>query len=341
MLPQALGYVQFSAPDLDDWRTYGTRLLGLQAVDRSAKTLAFRMDDRKQRVLIDADGRQGVKTFGWEVADATALDALAARLEANGTPVARGARALAEERRVADLVVAKDPLGNTLEFFHGPEIAGDPFVPGRNISGFRTGPLGLGHVVMTGDRIDPVVDFYRNVLGFGLSDYYDHPFPARFMHCNPRHHSLAFVETGKVGMHHLMMELYSFDDIGQGYDLAQLEEGRVGVTLGRHAGDYMTSFYTNTPSGFLVEYGWGGQCIDPETWVATERQEGPSIWGHDRSWLPPEKREEALRMRLKNAEDGLRRPVQVMEGNYNLMPGVCPWWDGITGRAEKRQGGKG
>ena len=23
----------------------------------------------------------------------------------------------------------------------------------------------------------------------------------------------------------------------------------------------------------------------------------------------------------------MREPVQVMEGNYQLMPGVCPWWD--------------
>ena len=30
---------------------------------------------------------------------------------------------------------------------------------------------------------------------------------------------------------------------------------------------------------------------------------------------------------LKNAEAGLRQPVQVIEGNYQLMPGTCPWWD--------------
>ena len=55
----------------------------------------------------------------------------------------------------------------------------------------------------------------------------------------------------------------SFDDVGQGLDLALAEEGRLAVTLGRHAGDYMTSFYTHTPSGFMVEYGWGGKAIDP------------------------------------------------------------------------------
>jgi 2,3-dihydroxybiphenyl 1,2-dioxygenase len=332
---QALGYVGVSATDLGDWRTYGTRHLGLQVVDKSQGSLAFRMDDRVQRIIVDADPghdpTRGVKFCGWEVADAAALDAIAGRIERAGIRVERGTRALADERRVADLVVLADPLGSRVELFHGAEVAAEPFRPGRNISGFRTGPLGVGHVVMTAERIDPAVSFYRDVLGFGLSDYYDRPFRARFLHVNPRHHSLAFVESGRTTVHHMMLELFSFDDVGQGLDLALAEEGRLAVTLGRHAGDYMTSFYSNTPSGFMVEYGWGGKAIDPATWVATERSIGPSLWGHERSWLPPEKRAETLALRLRNAEAGERRPVQVMEGNFELMPGVCPWWDGLSG----------
>ena len=50
---QALGYAGFGSADLDDWRQFGTGLVGLQAVERSASLLAFRMDDRKQRIVID------------------------------------------------------------------------------------------------------------------------------------------------------------------------------------------------------------------------------------------------------------------------------------------------
>ena len=67
--------------------------------------------------------------------------------------------------------------------------------------------------------------FYRDTLGFRLTDYYSHPFVARFLHLNPRHHSLAFIQTGKNAVHHLMMELFSFDDVGQGYDIALGEAG--------------------------------------------------------------------------------------------------------------------
>ena len=48
-----LGYAGFGSADLDDWRQFGTGLVGLQAVERGNSLLAFRMDDRKQRIVID------------------------------------------------------------------------------------------------------------------------------------------------------------------------------------------------------------------------------------------------------------------------------------------------
>ena len=329
MIVQSLGYVGVRAKEIDDWSGYGTKLLGLQAVDRSRATLALRMDDRKQRLIVNADGGEGIGFFGWEVADAATLDRLGAHLESHGTAVAHGTRALAEERRVADLVVLNDPLGNRLEFFHGAETAADPFLPGRNISGFRTGPLGLGHVVLHVERIEEMMEFYRDVLGFRLSDYFLRPYQLYFLHTNPRHHSIAFAATGKNAVHHMMLELFSLDDVGQGYDLASGEDGRLAVSLGRHCGDFVTSFYTWNPSGFMIEYGWGARDIDPQNWQPSERREGPSIWGHDRTWLTPEQRQEAREMRLANAARGLRRPVQVLDGNYNVMDGACPWFDAM------------
>ena len=302
----------------------------MQLVEQSRASLAFRMDDRKQRVIVNADTEGGAGFFGWDVADAAALDALGAQLERAGVKVARGSRALAGERRVADLIVFADPIGNRLEAFHGAETAAKPFQPGRSISGFRTGPLGLGHAVLTVERLDEVVPFYRDLLGFRLSDYILKPFRAFFFHVNPRHHSLAFIETGKNGIHHMMVELFSLDDVGQAYDIALTEPESIGSTFGRHTNDYVTSFYSRSPSGFMVEYGWGGRLVEPGNWVAQEYTTGPSLWGHDRAWLSAEKRAEAREMRMKLAESGLRQPVQVIDGNYSLMQGTCPWWDEVV-----------
>lgn len=336
MTLQALGYFGFGSSALDDWRQFGTGLVGLQAVERSPSLLAFRMDDRKQRIVVDRSLPEGERFFGWEVADAAALDALAARLEAAAVEVVAEPATLADNRRVKRLISFRDPAGNRLEAFYGAEVADAPFRPGRSISGFRTGPLGLGHAVLTVQNIDAVMPFYVEVLGFGLSDYMQKPFRAYFFHINARHHSLALIETGQNGMHHLMVELFSLDDVGQCYDIALSQPDRVNVTLGRHTNDFMTSFYAKTPSSFMVECGWGGREIDPASWQPVEMTVGPSLWGHERVWLPPADREVAREMRMRAAEAGLRAPVQVMEGNHNLMPGTCPWWDQTARPANRR-----
>ena len=222
-------------------------------------------------------------------------------------PVTAEPQTLADARRVRSLISFHDPAGNRLEAFYGAEIDDTPFMPGRSISGFRTGPLGLGHAVLTVENIEPVMAFYVDVLGFGLSDYIEKPFRAYFFHVNARHHSLALIETGRNGMHHLMVELFSLDDVGQCYDIAQTQADRVGVTLGRHTNDFMTSFYAKTPSSFMIECGWGGREIDPATWQPVEMHDGPSLWGHERVWLPPEDREVAREMRMRAAASGLAR----------------------------------
>jgi 2,3-dihydroxybiphenyl 1,2-dioxygenase len=328
---QALGYAGFGSAALDDWRQFGTGLVGLQAVERSSSLLGFRMDDRKQRIVIDRSMPEGARFFGWEVADAAALDMLAARLERAEVDVIAEPTTLADNRRVRGLISFCDPAGNRLEAFYGPEIDDTPFCPGRSISGFRTGPLGLGHAVLTVENIDAVMPFYVDLLGFGLSDYMQKPFRAYFFHINTRHHSLALIETGRNGMHHLMVELFSLDDVGQSYDVALTQENRIGVTLGRHTNDLMTSFYAKTPSSFMVECGWGGREIEPSTWQPFELQDGPSLWGHERVWLPPKDRELAPQMRARAPSPARRAPVQVMEGNYRLMSGTCAWWDGVKG----------
>jgi 2,3-dihydroxybiphenyl 1,2-dioxygenase len=326
----SLGYFGVRTRSLDDWSDFGSTFLGLQLVDRSRKSLTFRMDDRRQRLVVhedDVNSGERAAFMGWEVADAAALDELAATLEAGGVRVQRAPRATADERRVEDLIAFEDPAGTALDAFHGAETAAEPFQPGRAISGFRTGPLGMGHVVLNVASVDSLLPFYRDTLGFHLSDFTLRPFKAYFFHVNPRHHSFAMVETGKNTIHHLMMELYMLDDVGQAYDLALGEDGRIATTLGRHTNDLMTSFYANTPSGFFVEYGWGGRSIDPANWTPTEMTSGPSLWGHDRNWLSPEGRAQARDLRLRAAADGQREPVQVVEGNYTLAPGTCPWWD--------------
>ena len=69
---------------LEDWAAYGTRLRACSSSTRAAARSLCGMDDRKQRVIVHTDEDEGPSFDGLEVADAAALDALAAHLEKSG-----------------------------------------------------------------------------------------------------------------------------------------------------------------------------------------------------------------------------------------------------------------
>ena len=323
MAINALGYIGVRSDKLDDWADFAGKLLGMQKIDRSVTQLAFRMDDRMQRLIVTDEPGETLSYMGWEVEFASDLDAYAARLEKAGTRVHRADAALCDQRFCQGMIWFDDPMGNRVELIWKPMIASDPFVPGRPITGFNTGPLGMGHAVLHVRDIEVMMPFYRDNLDFHVTDYGLKPYGLYFFHVNNRHHSFAMVGSGKQGFHHFMVEFKHLDDVGQGYDLACLEEGRVAYTLGRHTNDYMTSFYAHSPSGFFVENGWGGRQIDPQTWVPHETTDGPSFWGHERLYLAEAGGRKALRdMRLDAAARGVRAP-HVAD---------CPWLYGELAR---------
>jgi hypothetical protein len=106
------------------------------------------------------------------------------------------------------------------------------------------------------------------------------------------------------------------DDVGRSYDIVlDKYKDRIGLTMGRHINDLMTSFYVRTPSEFLMECGWGGLLIDSEQWKADELTAGGSIWGHqlmkdgqpvEGTFLPPP------------TARALRAPLQVYGENFEV-----------------------
>jgi catechol 2,3-dioxygenase-like lactoylglutathione lyase family enzyme len=134
MAVQALGYLGISTQNIDEWSDFAARQLGLQLVDRGVSCRAFRMDDRRQRVIVD----NAERFFGREVADAASFDALAGKLEAAGVAVQREPAALVDQRFVRDLISFRDPAGNRLEVFHRPRLADTPFTPARFLAPRRS-----------------------------------------------------------------------------------------------------------------------------------------------------------------------------------------------------------
>ncbi|MGH8011783.1 MAG: VOC family protein, partial [Candidatus Binataceae bacterium] len=180
--------------------------------------------------------------------------------------------------------------GIASEAYFGPLINFErPFKSPRPLSGFITGQMGLGHIVVRVDDPERSLHFYRDVLGMRISDYISFASPRAggmnlaltFMHCNPRHHSIAFGAIPvRKRLLHFMLQVNSMDDVGSTYYLAQDRGIEISSTLGRHTNDHMVSFYMRSPSGFEVEYGWGARTVDDRVWQVQMHQQAPSIWGH-------------------------------------------------------------
>lgn len=283
---EALGYLGLQVSDLAAWTAFATQVLGVQAVGRADGGVDLRLDAYAARIRLHEGPLDDLAYCGWEVRDAQALDALESRLAAAGVESQRGGPALAADRRVIDLISFRDPEGTVHEAFYGPLQRTDrPFVSPLGVA-FKTGRQGLGHVVLSCRDKAAMMAFFTQTLGFRLSDHIrtevipGRPMEISFLRCNGRHHSLALAPVPiPKKIVHLMIEALSVDDVGRALYRCLDQKIHLSFTLGRHSNDEMLSFYPVTPSGFDLEYGWGGLEVDDETWHVVTHETN-SAWGH-------------------------------------------------------------
>ncbi len=277
-----LGYLGIGVKDVGAWEGYAEGLLGLGVAGREADgSLLLGMDDHHHRFEMRPDERDDIAYVGWQCDSAADMDAIGARLDAAGVAVAGGTREELERRHVSGLIRFTDPDGYDVEVFHGPETAVRPFRSPKGDTGFVAGDQGLGHLVLTVQKLDRAMDFYTTMLGLKVTDYVNDRLNLGFLHCNPRHHSIAFAEVpnAKKRINHFMLQLDSINPVGRAYDAVQDGSAPLLVSMGRHSNDEMVSFYMANPSMFGVEYGWGAREVDDCTWQV-EHYDSGSLWGH-------------------------------------------------------------
>ncbi|MEU4222810.1 VOC family protein [Nonomuraea sp. NPDC026600] len=282
MTIQSLGYLGIGTSDPTAWADYARDVIGLAAVRAEPDDPAryhLRMDQHPFRFWLEEAPAGGVTVIGWEARDSAAIDEMTDRLKEAGVDVVTGTEEECRRRQVARMVHFAGPCGIRTELFCGRRLAGSQFVSPLGVD-FVTGDQGLGHVVMKTPHTQEAVDFYRDVLGFRLSDTADYPWGTfYFLGCNPRHHSVAFVRSHKrEGTHHILCEVTSPDEVGRALDRVREHGVPLMATLGKHANDGMFSFYMTSPAGFGIEIGAGGVQVDEHSWVS--RTYTADIWGH-------------------------------------------------------------
>ena len=291
----SLAYIGVYATEPQKWRHFGTQVLGMMDV---SDTLAgdtgdafLKMDERDYRLVVESSATDGYGFSGWQVAGPRGLDQARETLAKFAIDYQDASAELISKRRVQDLISFADPDGNRHEVSWGNVADFRRFVSPVGVAAFITGDLGFGHVVLPAPDFDNTLSFYQDVMGFGLSDLMKlrfTPDPAEpekrlhFMHCNARHHSLALFEAPfPSGCVHLMVEVPNVDEVGHAMDRMLKHGIKLTATLGRHANDKMVSFYMESPSGFMVEYGAEGLLVKNWDAYASFQSTAASIWGHD------------------------------------------------------------
>lgn len=293
---RSLGYVVIESTDPAKWLDYGTNILGLMVAPNMPDdgNVYLKMDERPFRFMITKSDQDRLQLCGWELADQETFESTKESLQSAGVEFTEGSAELVQARQVRGLISLKDPAGNGLELYWGASLDYAKFVSPKGIAEFETGfngDMGFGHAVLPAPNLQETHAFYRDVLGFGDTDYMHFKFSEdpndpgmglNFMHVNnPRHHSLAlYQDQSPVGCIHLMVEVR--EDVDEvGYCLDRVNEVGIPVvsTLGRHTNDRMLSFYMATPTGFAMEFGTGGLQMDWEGYTPTVSTL-PSYWGH-------------------------------------------------------------
>ena len=287
-----LAYVVYEVTDLAAWEQFAAGQLGMQVAHKDADSLSMRTDEKAYRWWCTQGTADDLAATGYEVESNTSLDRLVDRLREAGVQVTEGDAALAAARQVDRIVLTADPIGNRIELVTGFADAETPFHSDVLLGKFVTGQGGAGHQVLVSQGVsrEEYLAFYLHLLGFRISDFIVEELAPGivadvvFLHCNPRHHTVAFGNMPHPRRtHHFMVEVTDIRDVGRAYDRCMDAKQPFEMTLGMHPNDHMFSFYVRTPSGFSVEYGWGGLMIDDATWEV-ETLDQRSSWGH----RPPE-----------------------------------------------------
>ena len=290
MMVSALGYVRLRMRDPSEWLRFGEEVLGFVGETADDGSVRLKMDAAPFRYLVEKGDEDRFLAAGWECGDQAQYEHCREALASAGALVGEGGDEDAEQRNVTQLAFAADPSGNAFEIYHGRTGGGGFASPIEGME-FLTDCMGMGHVVLPAQAFEATATFYRNLLGFGLSDELTLPPPAQdapqqrltFLHAdNPRHHSLGLYNyPAPSGVGHVMAEVHSLDNVGFCLDRVKAAGHPIIATLGRHWNDGMVSFYLLAPGGIPMEVGYDGrQYPDWESFQPT-RSSIADIWGHE------------------------------------------------------------
>lgn len=233
------------------------------------------------------EGGQTVRETVWGVSDVDSLREVAARLSdldsfrdegSSVHAVDPGGHAIAFEvsrrRKLGATAVTQFNSSNSAARVNSPA----PLYP-------RAIPQHLAHIVYLCPELDKVSSFYRERLGFRLTDSY--PGHAIFLQCPGAqdHHNLYLLRRGTaVGFHHVAFDLRDIHELFAGGLYMQKQGWPTFLGPGRHPVSSAYFWYFKHPGGGAAEYDFDTDVI-VEGWQPRELVPSAELFAE---WALPE-----------------------------------------------------
>jgi catechol 2,3-dioxygenase len=290
-----LAHVDLRTPDLELSTAYYTQVLGLsvshRGVEPDGETVYLKCWDEEghHSLRLRYDSRIGMDQFCFRVEAEDDLHELENRLEAYGCQIRRIGKGEAVGQ--GESIRFEIPSGQTMELVWDIEKTGNLLgkrnpapVPPPTLPGIA--PPRIDHLLINAEEVAEAYTFFRDVLGFRLTeqvlDANGHQLGV-WLERSHSPHDVAIVNGPNGALHHFAFWLDDWDHVRKAADIlayngVQIDQGptRHGVTRGN-------TIYFFDPLGTRNEVFTGGYAPDPDfptiTW--TEDQFGRGLFYYE------------------------------------------------------------
>jgi 2,3-dihydroxy-p-cumate/2,3-dihydroxybenzoate 3,4-dioxygenase len=277
-----IAYVRSGVADMDAAARFATEIVGLELAAPTEIGVAHLRADHRHHCLALVQGRSGVISSGFTVADSNALAAAETELERAGVAVHRGAAEEARSRRVREFIAFDDPSGNRIELVSQQETIARPVEFTRS-----AGITEFGHLCLDAPDVHEAYRFWNTRFNVRVSDWIGDA--ACLMRIDPVHHKLAVFRGDEPGLCHMNFQVASIDDLFRNWHFLLEHDVEIEMGPGRHPQSTAIFLYFQGPENFTYEYSFGVRRIDDEA-AWTPRTFDPDEIGSIDMWLGPVQR---------------------------------------------------
>lgn len=257
--------VELAVRDLEATKAFYEAQWGLREVARENGSLYMRATGKDHHVLaIHQAPRARLMSINLGAKSRADVDALHAQASALGATVLDAPHELAAIAGGGYGFALQSPEGQTVTISAGVAEHADHEQDASK-------PERLSHVVLNAAKYDEQIAFFRDTLGFRLSDTTDF---MDFLRCCEDHHSVAVARSEGASLNHMAYELPNIEGLMRGSGRMKQSGYDIGWGVGRHGpGDNVFAYFIE-PNGFVTEYTTGMEQVTDDNY----EWHGPDYW---------------------------------------------------------------